>query len=344
MNHKDQDTNFRLKMLKKENAILQKKFDRCNRERGELESLFEQTRNLLDIVSQEKLTEEEQKQLTIFRKFVPQEFLQSLNKADWLDIKLGDHVQRDMTVLFNDIRSFTVHSEQMSIEDNFSFINNYLSCISPAIQNNGGFIDKYIGDAVMALFFEPCNGIESAIGMHKVLAVYDKERKKNSLAPIEIGIGLHYGKLMLGIIGVESRMQGTVISPVVNLASRLESITKIFGSAVIVSKQVLEKSRKEYPTRYLGKVVSVLKRLELDIFEILSAECDEIFEKKQKSKSFLEEGLHLYFEKKFTEASVQFMRALKAYPEDKASQFYLKKCANLMITGVVEEWNGAETV
>lgn len=333
----------KFKAIEKENAVLKKKFERCNRERGELEYLLDQTRKLLDTVGKEKLSEEEQKQLAMFRKFVPQEFLQSLNKDEWLNIKLGDHVEHEMTVLFNDIRSFTRLSEKMTTEENFSFVNLYLKYMYPPIQINGGFVDKYIGDSVMALFYRTRDAIEAGIGMHKALIEFNRARAHDMHPQIEIGIGLHCGKLMLGVIGVEYRLQGTVISYTVNLASHLEALTKLYGSALLVSQYVLAGNKDFYPTRYLGKVKIAGETIAyMDIFEILSAEKDDVYAMKLASKPFFEEGIKLYYEKRFAEASVKFTHSLNAYRNDKAGQHYLKLCASLMVGGTPEGWDGAE--
>lgn len=341
MKSEEPDINARFKVLEKELAILKKKFERCNRERGELELLLDQTRRLLDTVGKEKLSEEEQKQLNVFRKFVPAEFLQSLNKEDWLDIQLGDHVENEMTVLFNDIRSFTLISEKMSVDENFTFINHYLRYMLPPIQANAGFVDKYMGDSIMALFYKTRDAIESGIGMHKALLEYNKARAKESKPAIGIGIGLHCGKLMLGIIGVEDRMQGTVISHTVNLASHLESLTKKYGSAMLVSENVLAGNQAEYPTRHLGKVKLSGEEISyMQIYEILSAEQDHIKDMKLQSKPFTEEGIQLFYDRRFAEASVQFTLSLKVFPNDKAVQYYLKQSATFMVSGVPDNWDG----
>lgn len=340
MNMENEDS--KLKSLEKENIVLRRKLDHSTSERADLEVFLAQTRKLLETVAQERLTEEAQKQLNMFRKFVPQEFLQSLNKEHWLDVELGDHVEYDMTVLFTDIRSFTSLSEKMSIEENFGFINSYLHYVYPPIRQHGGFVDKFIGDAIMALFYQPNDAIQAGIAMHKALSEYNIERIQQSLLPINIGIGLHRGKLMLGVIGVEQRMQGTVISDAVNLASRLESLTKLYGTALLVSQDVLKNDGHLYSTRFLGKVKVVGKSQEIEIFEILAAESDDILEKKTACKPIFEEGLKLYFEKRFPEASVQFAQGLKVYPDDKAAKLYLKNCALYMINGVPEGWDGIE--
>jgi class 3 adenylate cyclase len=342
MNTNNEDIHIKLKVLEKENKVLKRKLERSDSDRQGLEVLLIQTRKLLETVAQERLTEEVQKQLMMFRKFVPEEFLQSLNKKDWLDVKLGDHLEHEMTVLFTDIRSFTSLSEQMTTEENFSFINNYLRYVYPPIQGNRGFVDKFIGDAIMALFYNNHDAIEAAIGMQKSLTLYNQDRATTSREPIDIGIGLHCGKLMLGIIGVENRMQSTVISDVVNLSSRLESLTKRYGSALLVSQFVIADNKDVYPNRFLGKVKVVGKTQEIEIFEVLPAEREPIFEMKLACKSLFEEGLKLYFAKQFAEASVQFTQSLKLFQNDKAAQLYLKNCANYMVNGVPDSWDGVE--
>jgi two-component system sensor histidine kinase ChiS len=340
----EEDADAKLKILEKENKLLKKRLERSEQEREGLEVHLERMRKLLETVAQEKLTEEIQKQLTLFRKFVPEEFLQNLNKENWIDVKLGDHVEREMTIMFSDIRSFTSISEKMSIQDNFEFINSFLYHVSPSIQAQRGFVDKYIGDAVMALFNHTEDAIEAGIGMHKSLLQYNVERQQRGALPIHMGIGLHSGNLMLGVIGVENRMQSTVISDAVNLASRLESLTKYYGSSLLVSQNVLLANKETYPTRFLGKIKVVGKTQTIEIYEILSAEPDEISEKKNASKSFFEEGLQLYFNKKFAEASVAFTQSLKAFPNDKAALHYLQESAHYMLTGVPEEWDGTDTL
>ncbi len=246
-----------------------------------------------------------------------------------------------MTVLFNDIRSFTLLSERMSPDENFAFINDYLKYMYPPISTHGGFVDKYIGDAVMALFYHPRDAIEAGIGMHKSLIEFNKIRVSEKKAPIEIGIGLHCGKLMLGVIGVEYRMQGTVISSSVNLASHLEALSKFYGSALIISQDILADNKELYPTRHLGKVkIAEKKIIYMEIYEILSAEREDIFVQKMASKPFFEAGVELYYAKRFTEASVQFSQGLNAYPKDKAGMFYLKQCAANMIVELPESWDG----
>lgn len=331
-----------LQTREKEIRSLNKKLSLCLKQREELQTIMEHSRKLLESV----LQEETLNQLTMFRKFVPIEFLETLGKKNILDIQLGDHVELEMTILSSDIRSFATLSETMSSEDNFKFINAFLKRIEPPIHDNKGFIDKFIGDAVMALFYTSDQAIDAGIAMQKSIRNYNELRSQNSFASIKIGVGLHTGLTTLGIVGVENRLQGTVIADAVNLASRIESLTKLYGSALLVSGFTLSRIQNaaKYRHRYLGKVRVPGKSEINEIYEILDAEEEEIGNLKFQSKDNLELGLRFFFEKKFPEASVEFSKALAIFPTDKASNFYFKQCAEFMIQGGVSpNWDGAVT-
>ena len=158
-----------------------------------------------------------------YGRFVPHQLLQLLNAQSILDLKLGEQTERSMTILFSDIRDFTRLSESMSPQQTFSFINSYLGEMEPVISAHGGIVDKYIGDAIMALFPTSADqGLLSAIAMLTQLDAYNKGRERANYPPVRIGIGLNTGIVMLGTIGGTQRMEGTVLSDAVNLASRLE--------------------------------------------------------------------------------------------------------------------------
>jgi len=154
-----------------------------------------------------------------YGRFVPHEFLDLLDKESILKVELGDQVQKEMTILFSDIRSFTTLSEGMTPKENFQFINNYLSQMGPLVRTHHGFIDKYIGDTVMALFDKSADdAVQASIAMLRLLEDYNNAQLKEGKASIKIGIGINTGMLMLGTVGEEDRMEGTVISDSVNIA------------------------------------------------------------------------------------------------------------------------------
>jgi two-component system sensor histidine kinase ChiS len=201
--------------------------------------------------------------------------------------------------------------------------------IGPIIRQKEGFIDKYMGDGVMALFPKlPDDAIQAAIEMCKELACYNQNRANLGLVEIKSGIGIHMGTLMLGTIGEEKRMQGTVISDSVNLASRLESLTKDFGVSILISKEIF--SRLEDPDRYkyrfLGNTNVKGKSESVAIFEIYDADPVDVMARKDLTKREFENAVYYFGIEDYSEAAAQFQNVLTHYPGDKASSLYLEKC------------------
>ena len=205
-----------------------------------------------------------------FSRFVPHEFLTFLGKEQVEEVRLGDQVQREMTILFSDIRSYTSLSEKMTPQQNIDFLNSYLMSVGPVIRKNGGFIDKYIGDAIMALFpGDPDDALAAAQGIFRQLEEFNALRAISGEPSIAVGVGIHTGKLMLGTIGEENRLDTTVISDSVNIASRLEGLTKELGVRVILSRDTHIRLRKEHSLREIGSV-KVKGRIEsVDVFEYI---------------------------------------------------------------------------
>mmetsp|Transcript_7477 Transcript_7477/g.11085 ORF Transcript_7477/g.11085 Transcript_7477/m.11085 type:complete len:1835 (-) Transcript_7477:34-5538(-) len=176
-----------------------------------------------------------------YERFLPKQFLQQLGQNDVRDINCGDAVKRNISVLFLDIRSFTTITEKLSPKDAFQFVNEFLYYIAPVITRNNGFIDKFIGDAVMALF---PNSVDDALCTAKEmideLEKMNENRRKKGLSNVRIGVGVHTGPVILGTIGDKTRMEATVISDTVNTASRCESLTKRFGVSIICSQAVID--------------------------------------------------------------------------------------------------------
>ncbi|OQW93495.1 MAG: hypothetical protein BWK79_10815 [Beggiatoa sp. IS2] len=281
-----------------------------------------------------------------YSNFVPLEFLKLLEKESIVDVRLGDHVQKRMAILFADIRSFTTLSESMTPKENFDFINAYLGRVSPVIRKHNGFIDKYIGDAIMALFPATADdAVQAAIEIHHQLVLFNQERQEKNLQPIKIGIGIHTGTLMLGTIGEEKRMEGTVISDAVNLASRLEGLTKLYGAALIISGDVLTEivDVSRYRYRFLGKVRVMGKQEAAHIFEVIDAEADEeIRHQKIVLEPAFEQAIDMYYQRRFKQAITQFQYLLDQLPQDKAASFFLERCQYYLEHDVPSNWEGIE--
>lgn len=175
-----------------------------------------------------------------FERFVPHQLIELLNKKDILEIGIGNHSQRIITVLFMDIRNFTTISEGLNAQDNFDFINTMLKEIAPVVSANNGFIDKYIGDAIMALFPNENSHADDAVkAATMILQEIEELNKRGTLKttlPVRVGIGINTGESMLGIIGAEGRLEGTVISDMVNTASRIQTLTKTYERFILISE------------------------------------------------------------------------------------------------------------
>jgi two-component system sensor histidine kinase ChiS len=280
-----------------------------------------------------------------YERFVPREFLSLLKKGSILEVKLGDQTAQQMTVLFSDIRGWTTLSEEMTAQESFNFINAFLNRVSPVIEAHRGFIDNFQGDGMMALFPETADdGVQAAIAMHSAVSEYNKDREQKGFQPIGIGVGLHIGDLMLGIIGHEERMQGTVVADAVNLASRLEGLTRVYGSSISISEPTLSqlKNADKYKHRFVDKVQVKGKKDPVSVHEVFDGDPQPVVKLKEQTKDDFEQGLCLYYDRKFSEASVKFNQVLEKHPEDRAARIYLKRSANYMVNGVPDDWTGVE--
>ena len=268
-----------------------------------------------------------------YERFVPREFLNLLDKQSILEVQLGDHVEKEITILFSDIREFTHLSENMSPQENFNFINSYLKQMAPVITQHHGFIDKYIGDEIMALFPTNANdAVQGAIGMLKILTKYNLGRQRACYIPISIGIGLNTGPLMLGTVGGQNRMDGTVISDAVNLASRVEQLTKIYGTPLLITEHTYDKLVN--PSQYMMRVIDAVKvkgkSKEVTVYEIFDADAPESIALKKESLSTFQQGFVLYHCDQFYDARPFFEQVLQINPNDRTAQVYLERCDKIL--------------
>ncbi len=271
-----------------------------------------------------------------YDRFVPHEFLHFLGRDSIVDLKLGDHVQQKMSILFSDMRDFTTMSEEMTPRENFDFLIEYLKHITPVIKKRRGFVDKYLGDGVMALFpHNADDALNAAIDMHRETAVYNEFRRAHNQTIIRVGTGLHTGNLVMGILGGDNRMQGTVISDAVNLASRLEGLTKVYEASIIISDDMLRSldDVTRYHTRFLDRVQVKGKKKLVTVYEVFDNDSLEVIERKLQTKVSFETGLRLYYDRRFTDANTHFRRALDKNPNDAAIRRYLQRTIHYITHG-----------
>lgn len=281
-------------------------------------------------------------------RFVPREFLENLEKKSLSEVKLGDHVQRDMTVFFTDIRDFTMLSEQMTPQENFKFLNSYLKNVNPIVRARRGFIDKYIGDAIMALFpNEPADAVQAGVDLQVAVKKYNTGRQIAGYKAISIGIGIHRGDLILGTIGEDERMQTTVIADAVNVASRIEGLTKLYHVGLLISGSVVEKLPPDhkFKLRNLGAVKAKGKTQSVEIYECYNTDAADLITHKDKTADAFNAAMAEFRKGTFLTAGKIFGKIAEMHADDKPAAYYRDRCS---LTVVHERgpgaWDGAEKI
>jgi class 3 adenylate cyclase len=208
-------------------------------------------------------------------RFVPRQFLVSLEQHDIANVGLGEHVAKEMSVLFADVRGFTTLAERLHPKDVIVLLNRYFACLEPSISSAGGFIDSFAGDGLMALFeVGPDNAVDAGIGMCHALDRFNDEGRSRGQPELRVGIGVNTGPLLLGTVGAHGRLQCTVIGDTVNAASRIENLTRTYAARLLVGEQCVDRlgDRGRFSLRELDRVAVKGRTKAFDIYEVLDAE------------------------------------------------------------------------
>ncbi|MGK5094641.1 adenylate/guanylate cyclase domain-containing protein [Deltaproteobacteria bacterium TL4] len=286
-----------------------------------------------------------------FEKFVPTQFLKRISGKGIENIELGTGGSETLTIMFSDIRSFTSLSEILSPQELLNFLNAYFERMNAPIHEHHGFIDKFIGDAIMALFDRPGetlaeqvqDSIQAAIAMQQALQTYNQHRHHSGYRPIATGIGIHTGPVVFGTVGSAERMESTVLGDSVNLAARLESLTKSYGTPILISSDTFHalKEPERFCYRELDWVRVKGKTRPVGFYEIFDADPPEIRELKKKSTRDIRRGLYSRFDQDWQNAIQSFQKALDLFPEDQVTQLHLQRCQPLQGIELPEDWDGA---
>ena len=295
------------------------------------------------LASQEALNQELSKVNSAFGRFVPHEFLRSLGYDSVLEVSLGDGVEKEVTVFFSDIRAYTSLSERMSPRENFDFLNAYLGRVGPIIKTHEGFVNQYYGDGIMALFMQsPEDALAAAAETHEAIRTFNETLIQNGKQPIKIGIGLHKGSLLMGVIGDTLRMEAGVVSDTVNTAARMEGLTKHFGVNTLVSEHCIDIEAMADGVRYLGQVIVKGRKDPIGVYDYFAGDEMSLKRVKQQTLADFEKGLKAYGEQLFVDAAHAFDRVLAVHPNDLAAKRYLAQAKQYLLEGVPEGWTGVE--
>ncbi|MBF0237812.1 MAG: HAMP domain-containing protein [SAR324 cluster bacterium] len=305
---------------------------------GSLARSFDQMRQAVQYKIEELQTLNE-----AYQRFVPEEFLRLLGRESIVNVWLGDCIEMDVTIVFTDIRSFTSMSEGMTPRENFMFLNSYLAMMAPEIHRHHGFIDKYIGDAIMALFPGGADdAVQAVLAMRAALKNWNQHRQNRGLVPVEISTGINSGKLMLGTIGEPQRIEGTVIGDAVNLASRIEGMNRTFHTKILLSEYTYASLTDSafWLVRSVDKVIVRGKEKPVKLFELFEDDPVDIKKIKIFTLNTYEKAIQLYGEQEFESALQMFEDCNRNCPEDSLFPMYIERCRWLMDHPPGPTWNG----
>jgi adenylate cyclase len=253
----------------------------------------------------------------------------------------------EATVLFSDIRGFTTLTEELGAKGTVTMLNEYFTVMIECITEEGGILDKFIGDAIMAVFGtpivhddDPDRGLRCAIKMMTDLAAFNVVRKERGLKAIDIGIGLNTDQVVSGNIGSPKRQEYTAIGDGVNLAARLESACKQYGAHLLISEFTIKQLKGTYRTREIDTVVVKGKTEPVLVHEVLDYHTDETFPSMTDVTNYFRDGIREYRGGNWDKATSSFEEALQLHPNDKASKMYIERCEFLKENPPEGEWTG----
>ena len=274
-------------------------------------------------------------------RFVPNEFLGLLGRDSLLDVRFGDHVEREMHVLFADMRGYTTLVEGKSPAEAFGFINDYIQLLDRAIRDEGGFIGNIEGDAVLALFSETADqALRAGIQAQRSLTAWNQQRAPFGQAPIRMGLGLNSGRLLLGTIGGEDRLQCDVVGDAVNLSSRVESLTKLYQTEMLLTDMTEQHLREPWELRRVDRVRAKGKRHPVTLYEVLDALDEDRAQARRLTASPFAQARSAYEQGRLSSAAQGFAEVLALDPTDGAALVHVARCEKFGRDGLPDDWDG----
>ena len=256
-------------------------------------------------------------------------------------------INAEATVMFTDVRGFTTITEEYGAQGTVSFLNDYFSLMVDCITKEGGMLDKFIGDAIMACFGlpmshedDPDRAVRASIEMIKTLWRWNQDRSSKGLKVVDMGIGLNTDTVVSGNIGSPKRMDYTLIGDGVNLAARLESACKSYFARILVSESTVQKLKGTYRLRAVDLVVVKGKTQPVKVFEILDYHDEDSFPNLMDVVNHFNDGMNAYQAANWDKAIERFNQCLKLNPEDHLSQSYVERCETLKADPPKGEWDG----
>jgi len=284
----------------------------------------------------------EHKIRNIFQKYVPADVIDEFF-ANPEKMLVGEN--RVISILFSDIRSFTSISEKMMPDDLVNSLNRYFTVMVDIIMARHGIVDKYIGDAIMAFFGAPVRykddalqSVLAGIEMTEVLEEFNAQQRELGKPEFKIGVGINYGVVTVGNIGTEKKMDYTIIGDMVNLASRMEGLTKKYHQPLLISESLHQKVKDEVDCRLIDTVAVKGKTEGVRIYTVKK----RLSEEENKAWTLHNTAMESYYQQDFDEAIGYFQNVQKIFPDDYASQLMIDRCRQFKTNPPPENWDGVE--
>lgn len=251
------------------------------------------------------------------------------------------------TVLFSDIRGFTTLTEELGAQGTVSLLNEYFTIMVDCIQKEGGMLDKFIGDAIMAAFGVPIpheddedRAVRAAIGMIRALHVWNRQRSAEGKKPVGMGIGLNTDTIVSGNIGSPKRMDYTLIGDGVNLSSRLESLCKQYHASILISENTVRRLKGTYRIREVDRVQVKGKTESIGVCEVLDYHTEESYPNLMDVVNHFRDGLTLYRRREWDRAISRFNEALRLNPDENLCGMYIERCICFRDEPPGDDWDG----
>lgn len=295
------------------------------------------------LVVMEDISNEKRLKSTMYR-YMTQEVAEQLLASG--EIGLGGK-RKEVSVLFSDIRSYTTLSEGMTAEEVVEMLNDYFERMVDAVFKYKGTLDKYIGDAIMAVFGSPLPldnhqwcAVQTAVEMRHRLAQFNQEREALGKRQINIGIGIHSDEVVSGNIGSTKRMELTSIGDGVNLGSRLEGTSKMYGTDIVISEKTYQPCADRIWVRELDFITVKGKSEPVKIYELVGLRSEPIDEQKMKIVEYYQNGRQFYLNRRFGQALAEFSKVQEIDPHNKAALLHIERCNHFLENPPADDWDG----
>ena len=278
-------------------------------------------------------------------RFVPREFLSLLGRRQVVDVQFGDHVDREMNVLFSDMRGYTRLVEGKTTTEAFEFVNEYMQLMEGPIRKHGGFISNIEGDAILALFPGTADdAVKAGIESHRVLRELNVTRTDASEDPVCMGLAVNTGHLLLGTIGGEERLQCDVVGDPANVCARIENLTKHYETAMLISHATQKRLVEPVAVRLVDRVRAQGKTQPVILFEVLDALPETEALAKLESAGAFGAACEMFRAGQVSAAVDAFEELLEQNPADGAARQYLSRCHTFQKHGLPKGWDGVTTL